>query len=468
MQNASAPKNRQKLGLVTKNNNKQAVNKIVHYADKGFLSALNLISPSELLLYTPRDYADFTHFVRQIHAGLAGDEHVNLAVTVSSKPQRYGDRKSAPRVDCYVTDGVKQVKLTAFGDLSGWLTLSAGDSIYVHCKVTAWNGKLFLQSAKLIDPKWVGRIMPVYKNKGSLGSDAIASAIAGGLDKLTKDTAKLIVTRLGTIPEGYLLEQADVFDFSSLNELLKAVHAPDSISQARAAMQAVRQLARFEVLQVAKQRKAYNHCPESVVSVTEDVVINAVRQLPFALTLHQQSAINDIVSDLRSPTPMCRLLSGDVGHGKSAVIQVTAMAAHAAGAKVAILTPNQLLVDQLVAEFNQFYPSLPISKVTGATKSVEVIENSIVVGTTAIISKLAKLDWKPDYLIVDEQEKFSRGQREAVSDTHTNILEATATCIPRTGALVAFGGMDVSILNMCPVEKHIKPIIVRSNYCALQ
>ncbi|WP_232925719.1 helicase-related protein, partial [Pseudomonas veronii] len=168
--------------------------------------------------------------------------------------------------------------------------------------------------------------------------------------------------------------------------------------------------------------------------------------------------IDEIVADLRSPFPMERILSGDVGTGKSFTFMVPAAASHLAGARVAIIAPSQILVDQLASELSALFFEIAVKKYT--SKAKVDISSGIIVGTTAVLSAAKKEGIVFDLVIADEQHKFSVSQRKKLLAPHTNFLEATATAIPRTVALVKLGGMPISILSQAPVERKITSRII--------
>src|SRR5690606_14166300 len=188
-------------------------------------------------------------------------------------------------------------------------------------------------------------------------------------------------------------------------------------------------------------------------------------QIPFPLTYDQRKAIWEIVQDLNAPHPMRRILSGDVGTGKTLTFMVPAVAAYQAGASVAIIAPGKLLVRQLAKELREYFPGIPVTEVVGGK---DLPDNGIVIGTTAVTIACEASNRTFDFVITDEQHKFSVAQRKVLLADCSNLLESTATAIPRTVALVSMGGMDVSMLKECPVQKEIlSRIITRKKQAGL-
>lgn len=424
----------------------------------GAFSSLGILTPEQLLLHLPTGFDDYTNVASRI-ALPREKQTVSIRVEVCGSPNK--EAIDPIRIGVPVTDGVSRARLVAFGTEHPWMHLKEGQSLCINCVVGKFRDDLQLQSPEIIPSEWVGKIMPNYRGKkGKVSQDRVRQYVAVCLDAAIDQAVEFVLRGYGSSREDRLLEDAGIKDFKSLRQLFLTVHRPATMAEALSAMAAIKRLAAFEVVSHANMRKMERPHPKSIISIKQATVAQRIRNQPWPMTAHQDAAINDIVNDLGSPYPMDRLLSGDVGYGKSAVIQVTAMAANDSGAKVAIMTPNTILVQQLAKEFAGLDKQFPILTLTGTDKLKAIEGNPIVIGTTAILSKLKKIGWVPDYLIVDEQEKFSRDQRERLADEHTNIMEATATCQPRTACLVEHGGMDVSILNISPVKKIIESHVV--------
>jgi ATP-dependent DNA helicase RecG len=370
-------------------------------------------------------------------------------------------------VSFQVTDGENEARLTAFGDTYTWRNLQVIEPIYVEATVETWNGSLQLKNPVLIPHHLAGKLLPRYRGKrGVVSEQAMYDKTRYALDHYLEATAEYILSYFDLLSGAEVLKRAQI-SFKSLSAMLKAIHAPESLQEGQEGLKAAKQLAAFEVIYRGQKLRIKRPNPTSVISLKQKDIDSLKAALPFSLTEHQDKAIDEICNDLVRPYPMRRLLSGDVGTGKTLAFLIPALAAHAAGAKVAILTPNALLAQQAAREVAEFFgqvkpkPKFCIITSTTSKDAVDWDANPIMIGTTALLNKLRKKKWVPDLLIVDEQHKASRDQREALMGPHTNMLEATATCIPRTAALVFHGGMDVSILNQCPVQKKIYSRVVQ-------
>jgi ATP-dependent DNA helicase RecG len=193
--------------------------------------------------------------------------------------------------------------------------------------------------------------------------------------------------------------------------------------------------------------------------------------LPFRFTGAQRRAIREILTDLRASRPMCRLLQGDVGSGKTVVAAAALLAAAANGYQGALLAPTEILAEQhyrglsaLLAPFG-----LKVVLLTGSQKAKERNaartalangEATVAIGTHALIQEGIEFK-RLGLAVVDEQHRFGVEQRDALRQKGHNphMLVMTATPIPRTLALTLYGDLDVSTLDEAPAGR--LPIITR-------
>ncbi|WP_434352961.1 ATP-dependent DNA helicase RecG [Psychrobacter sp. HD31] len=187
--------------------------------------------------------------------------------------------------------------------------------------------------------------------------------------------------------------------------------------------------------------------------------------LPFALTGAQQRVVNEIKNDLTTSIPMLRLVQGDVGAGKTLVAALAACYALDSGWQVAIMAPTEILAEQHLINFKNWFEPLGIGVgwLAGKQKTSErkealaaISENEvqIVVGTHALFQEQVKFA-KLGLAIIDEQHRFGVEQRMAltnkgVANSTPHQLVMTATPIPRTLAMSAYGDMDTSIIDELP------------------
>ncbi len=190
----------------------------------------------------------------------------------------------------------------------------------------------------------------------------------------------------------------------------------------------------------------------------------AKQLLPFSLTGAQTRALERIAADLAAPVPMNRLLQGDVGSGKTAVAFVAMAIVHACGRQSALLAPTEILAEQHFHKAQSLMQPLGIrvALLTGSTKASErkwmlsqlrAGELHLLIGTHAILEPAVTFK-DLGLTIVDEQHRFGVQQRALLMDKGRtcgpDVLVMTATPIPRTLALTAYGDLRVSVIDELP------------------
>ena len=188
-----------------------------------------------------------------------------------------------------------------------------------------------------------------------------------------------------------------------------------------------------------------------------------LRALPFSLTAAQRRATDEILADLARSRPMCRLLQGEVGSGKTAVAAMACLAAAKSGFVSAFMVPTDILAAQHFENLQaMFAPSrVRCEFLTGAVKGKKRREaldrlrfglSRVAVGTHALFQEETALP-SPALVVVDEQHRFGVEQRRALmgkSAGRAHQLMMTATPIPRTLMMSAFADLDVSVLGERP------------------
>jgi ATP-dependent DNA helicase RecG len=203
-----------------------------------------------------------------------------------------------------------------------------------------------------------------------------------------------------------------------------------------------------------------------------------LERLPFALTPDQTTVVAEIDADLESDRPMARLLQGDVGSGKTLVAFLSALPLIEAGHQCALMAPTELLALQHAENAAKLLDPLgvKIAFLSGNLKAAgrglllkELAEGRIdfVVGTHALFS--GDVEFKSlRYVVIDEQHRFGVVQRQALTKkgADPDLLLMSATPIPRTLALTAFGDLKTSVIKTMPLGR--KPIVTHSNKMANQ
>lgn len=247
---------------------------------------------------------------------------------------------------------------------------------------------------------------------------------------------------------------------TSLMRMIRAVHFPANATQAELASHGLRDMIALAYLMQAIRSRPTVDNPIQIC-ITESMLNKRIKQIEAEITPtpDQLQSIRDAMNDLSAGHVMHRLLSGDVGTGKTLVFGTLVRLIADAGSKAIIILPSEPMAKQVYAELCHWWPETEgISlMVTGSTSKKQMEKQvhgkQILIGTTALNSRISKIDWRPDVVVVDEQQRFSVRQRQQLLQVGGHLLEATATCLPRTMAQVHYGLTDISRLTKPCVEK---------------
>lgn len=425
----------------------------------GRLTALGPQSIAQTPLLLPESWDDLRDPITHFHRFWNEGDAVLVNGRLMGTPDvRFINGKPIMRGSIVGADGT-YLSFSEFGDTRDLQTalLAHKDNLFVFGKISFFNQQVVLKNPQVIDPRWVGRLRPRYAGKPRvIKPDTVRQRIVSLLREALPAAAEVIVNELEYSPEA-IVRFANVEGVNSVERLLLYAHIPYTLEQGLACHEALECLAALRAVRLAREQ-----APKP--SDSADVAMprcpgdwrGRASQLPFTLSSKQALAIEEIVHDLRQRTPMRRLLSGDVGFGKTAVFAVAATTVYDAGGRVAILLPNETLAEQAYRELVAFWPDLKEAccLVTGSsgTDAQRLEQARWLIGTTALLFR----DVGEFHLVVvDEQQKFSRAQRETLLQSHTHLLEATATCIPRTQALIQFGGFSATLLDEPPIARTI-------------
>ena len=254
---------------------------------------------------------------------------------------------------------------------------------------------------------------------------------------------------------------------------LRAIHFPDSINQAEEAARTLKYHELF-LLQITVGRRAWERKNRTRPSqpIKGDMAEKLRRDLPFELTPDQQAVLEDIRRDMTSSRPMARLLQGDVGSGKTLVAFLSVLLAVERGDQAAFMAPTEILARQHGENAARFLEPMGIRLgfLSGNLKdknrrplleALEAGEIDLLIGTHALFTAGVNFP-SLGLVIVDEQHRFGVAQRSALRKKGKNadLLLMTATPIPRTLAMTAFGDLDVSLIKTMPpgrfpIETHL-------------
>jgi len=421
---------------------------------------------ADLLEYYPRDWYFAPQPVKIEH--LTANHTVTLAGTVESTDLTIWRRPSY--FEAYINDGTGLCRIIWFN--SNFLQ----DKIMPGVKLIVWGKtNLYKHQLQLTNPKFVvvegdeitadSFSGPVYPATANLSSGQIKRIFRDSLDRLVE-----------LVPEFF---DADFLKKANLIErriAFKWMHSPENDSQIEKAKRRLKYDELF-LMQAALALRRYKvrHFAKAVsLKCTPHIDSRIRKRFPFLLTADQDKVIEEIIADLAKTVPMNRLLQGDVGSGKTVVALYAALVAVANKQQVAIMTPTEILAEQHFINIERYLKGSDVKRVlitggiTGKTRkeildAVKSGDTDIVVGTVALLQediRFANLA----LVIIDEQHKFGVHQRAQIrKDTTPHCLVMTATPIPRTLAMTAFGDLDISVIKHSPpgrgqiVTRYIQP-----------
>lgn len=311
------------------------------------------------------------------------------------------------------------------------------------------------------------------------GIEAVYPLTAGITNKMLNKWIKQALQRVPQFPEwldgNYLKEQ----NFPSFNQALLQLHHPKYAADLEINSPERRRLAYDELLanQLAlaivrqKVKKQYGRELKGNGLLRKKLL----EKLPFKLTGAQEKVLKEINSDQASPYRMLRLLQGDVGCGKTIVAFMSMLNAVECGAQAAIMAPTEILAKQHLETIGSLSEELGIrcELLTGRTKGkkrAQILEElaegkiDILIGTHALFQE--NVEFKDlAYAVIDEQHRFGVHQRLNLSNkgNKADILVMTATPIPRTLLLTAYGDMEYSKIDQVPegrqpVDTRVMPV----------
>ncbi|MFJ7913429.1 MULTISPECIES: ATP-dependent DNA helicase RecG [unclassified Lysinibacillus] len=419
----------------------------------GHLEALGIETIADLLWTFPHRHEDFRL------KDLAQTPH-NERVTVECKVEReptvlfLGRNKS--RLQVTVLAGRHLVKVVFFNQ--GYLKqkLVPGAIITVTGK---WDrGRQVINGTSVTFGPKTDQVdfEPVYSLKGLIPQKRFRKYMRQALDEFGVEIPDAVPQRL----------QAD-YKLTTMREGLEGIHFPLDAGHAKQARRrfAYEELLNFQVRIQALRKIRKDSERGTVIQFELQKLRVFIASLPYELTGAQKRVVNEICKDLKEPHRMNRLLQGDVGSGKTVVAAICLYAAVTAGFQGALMAPTEILAEQHAENLKEWFEpfGVRVALLSGSTKAkerrllLEELANGdidILIGTHALIQPDVVF-YKLGFVITDEQHRFGVEQRRILRDKGENpdVLFMTATPIPRTLAITAFGEMDVSMIDEMPAGR---------------
>lgn len=416
------------------------------------LASLGIETVEDLIWTFPYRHEDFT--LKNL-AETPHNEKVTIEARVESIPSvTYMGKKS--RLTVTVLAGRHLVKVVMFNQHYLKQKLTPGAIVTVSGKWDRGRQVIVGSSIKFGPKQDQGDFEPVYSLRNTIHQNRFRKMMRQALDEAGDN-----------IPETLPPSMCEQYKLLPLQEALEGVHFPkdtDHVKQARRRF-VFEELLAFQ-LRIQALRKARQD-QEKGLSIHYDLekLRAFINTLPYELTGAQKRVVNEICKDLKSHHRMNRLLQGDVGSGKTVVAAIGLYAAVTAGFQGALMAPTEILAEQHAENLYAWFEPIGVrvALLSGSTKAKarrEILERlangeiDILIGTHALIQP--DVEFKQlGFVITDEQHRFGVEQRRILRDKGQNpdVLFMTATPIPRTLAITAFGEMDVSIIDELPAGR---------------
>lgn len=421
------------------------------------LTKLDVHSQSDLMFLMPIRYEDRTS-ITPIGA-LSHDQQVLIQGRVLLTNIIYRGRRT---LLSQLSDDTGMVTLRFFS-FSNQQAKNLARNTLVRCfgrvRKTATGVEIIHPEYQIINPDNIPpldpTLTPIYPSTKGLSQGKLRSIIKLALD-----------SQLNSVEELLPKEIADLLEVMPLGEALRAVHnlpkEEQNFPPAKLRLVTEELIANQLALKRIKKTTQSNKAIALKNTVEKN---NLIKQLPFTLTNSQERVVREIEEDLVLPRPMMRLLQGDVGSGKTIVAALAIAIAAGSSAQAAFMAPTELLAEQHYNNLKVWFDPLGIEVVLLKSKlpakekkqilsSIENGTSSIVIGTHALFQGAVNYN-NLALVIVDEQHRFGVDQRlslmnKSIIGSIPHQLIMTATPIPRTLAMTAYGDLDSSIINELP------------------
>lgn len=408
----------------------------------------------DLLNYFPFRHEDLT--VKDIEL-IEDRQKVVLEGTVIAQPhvQFYGRRKS--RLAFRINVDRVIVPVTFFNQHYLEKQIISGEQIRVF---GTWDAaRMQLSGIKIIGSNIANdneEFEPIYHSNKDISHAVIKKLVKQAWDNYSNDITEVINSEI-----------IQKYKLLPIKEAIFSMHFPKDEKMMNIARETII-FTEFFLFQVQVQFRRMTHKKTGAgeaINYNLNKLKDFFDQLPFTLTDAQKKAVNDISADLKRPIQMYRLLQGDVGSGKTVVAAGAIVAAASAGIQSALMAPTEILAEQHFRSLEAMFveSNIQVALLTSSIKAKErrellerlaTGEINLLVGTHALIQDDVRFE-RLGLAIIDEQHRFGVNQRKALREkgNQPDVLFMTATPIPRTLSMTAYGEMDVTVINEMPAGR---------------
>lgn len=442
------------------------------------LNKLGIFTAQDLMMYFPKKHIDYSS--RTLIRNLKEGQTTSVFGYIRSV-SAFNTRNNLSVIKVVIADESGKFELSFFQSKGNKYMLertkaqfpvNAGIMISGVVKMNSYNNQLtmdkptysimsgeFMEDSETKNLN-VARIVPIYTVCEGLSIKTLRRAIFNAIELYKNDIVNIIPdeikNRLGLLDKKFAVEQ---------------IHFPESMDMLEHARFSLifEELFLVQLKLIRLRENTAKNISSYALKVHKDGIVQQfINNLPFELTSGQKQAVNEILNDMDSDTPMQRLLQGDVGSGKTVVATIMLLAAIENGYQGALMAPTEILAQQHYNNLIQWLTPMGLSvglflgshgkKVRQKFETdLKNGQTHIAVGTHALIQENVEFN-NLGAIVVDEQHRFGVKQRNVLKKKSQNpqILTMTATPIPRTLALTVHGDLDLTVINELP--KGRKPI----------
>jgi ATP-dependent DNA helicase RecG len=426
----------------------------------------------DLLYFFPHRHLDYSQmkFISQL---AEGEEQTIVANVWQAQEVRLGGRRGTEAI---VGDETGNIRVVWYNQPYLAKTLATNARIVLSGRVSLFKGRHVFQS-----PEWetvesqdfvhTARLVPVYPLTQGLRPRQVRKLMKEVIDQWAWQVADFLPVEL-----------RNRLNLLELPRAISQAHYPeDEVTKDKARIRlAFDELFLLQLGVMSQKRDWQESAPGSPFDFEKLLLADFLQSLPFALTAAQDRVLREILADLGESRPMCRLLQGEVGSGKTVVATAALLIAAANGYQGAFMAPTEILAEQHFATICQLLSPvgrqegegylrsysgllsrpLKVALLIGDIRQVKkkelqqcILEGDIdiVIGTHALVQKGVAFH-QLGLVVVDEQHRFGVEQRSALREKgfSPHMLVMTATPIPRTLALTLYGDLDISIIDELP------------------
>lgn len=426
---------------------------------------LKIFSIYDLLTYYPKKYEDFSKFSK-IKDSI--NESGLFHLKVISHPIIKRARNGMTILTIGVSDGDDKAEIVYFNQPYMEIYYKKGANIYYYGNVKKRGFIFQITNGKLLKKTEIGSLNPIYGLTDGLSNNEIKKFITSGFYMFENDISEMLPNQI-----------LKKYGLMNIKKAIKFIHFPTSKSEL---MNARYRLAFNEllILQNILEKNKYKDISKAsplMYNNCESEIKHFIKNLDFSLTKAQERTYKEILNDINSKTGMNRLLQGDVGTGKTIIAALAIYYVALNGYQSALMTPTEILAKQHYDSIKEYFSesNINIALITGNMDSYDKSkilcnlkngEIDLIIGTHALIQPNVTFN-NLALTVIDEQHRFGVNQRRDLYNkgNNPNILAMTATPIPRTLALIAYGDMDISILDELPKGRQkVDTFVIDYNY----